>query len=58
MAKSFATNAIFDNANLTGLNLTEARMINAHTFGATLTDVTFAGADIYGSGIGVGGEQP
>jgi uncharacterized protein YjbI with pentapeptide repeats len=57
MTGSFATNAVFNQANLSGVNLNGARMINALTFGANLDGITFAGADIYGSGIGVGGER-
>jgi uncharacterized protein YjbI with pentapeptide repeats len=57
MTGSFATNAVFNQANLGGVNLANARMINALTFGAKLDGINFAGADIYGSGIGVGGER-
>jgi hypothetical protein len=53
---AFATNATFNRANMSNVNLTNARMINAETFGAILDGINIAGAQIYGSGIGVGGE--
>ncbi len=55
---TYLTNASLNRSNLANANLTNAIAFHVDTRGANLSNLTIAGAEIYGSGISVGGEAP
>jgi uncharacterized protein YjbI with pentapeptide repeats len=58
MTKTYLTNASLNRSNLAQADLTGAIAFYADTRGANLSNVTIAGAEIYGSGISIGGDEP
>jgi uncharacterized protein YjbI with pentapeptide repeats len=58
MVKTYLTNASLNRSNLAQANLTGAIAFYADTRGANLSHLTIAGAQIYGSGISIGGDEP
>lgn len=56
--ETYLTNASLNRSNLANADLTNAIAFHADTRGANLSNLTIAGAEIYGSGISIGGEAP
>jgi uncharacterized protein YjbI with pentapeptide repeats len=57
MTKTYLTNASLNRSNLANANLTGAIAFYADTRGANLSNLTIAGAQIFGSGISIGGDE-
>lgn len=56
--KTYLTNASLNRSNLANADLRSAIAFHADTRGANLSNLNIADAQIYGSGISVGGEEP
>lgn len=58
LTKTYLTNASLNRSNLANANLTGAIAFYTDTRGANLSNLTIAGAQIFGSGISIGGDEP
>jgi uncharacterized protein YjbI with pentapeptide repeats len=56
--KTYLTNASLNRSNLANADLTSAIAFYADTRGANLSNLAIAGAQIFGSGISIGGDEP
>jgi uncharacterized protein YjbI with pentapeptide repeats len=55
--KTYLTNASLNRSNLANVNMTGAIAFYTDTRGANLSNLTIIGAEIYGSGISIGGDE-
>jgi uncharacterized protein YjbI with pentapeptide repeats len=57
MTGTFLTNAALNRSNMANANLSNAIAYHADTRGANLSNMMIAGAQIFGSGISIGGDE-
>ena len=57
LTSAFLTNVNFKQANLNAANLTKATIHDSNVYQASMNDLNIADADIFYTGIGIGGED-
>ena len=57
LTSAFVTNADFKEANLNAVNFTRAKIYHANVYGASMNGLIISDAEIFNTGIGIGGDD-